>query len=96
MAAAAAAAPPDPLDEATDTARSQHRAHFRGSFLLSQLDSFIAREQHLRFSAVITSIISSKHSGVTRVPTSTAIAADVLAGLDVVHKPHRRLQLPGG
>ena len=32
-----------------DTARSQHRAHFRGSFLLSQLDSFIAHEQHLRF-----------------------------------------------
>ena len=47
-------------------------------------------------SAVITSIISSKHFGVTGVPTATAIDADVVAALDIVHKPHRRLQLPGG
>ena len=79
-----------------DTARSQRRAHFRGSFLHSQLDSFIAREQDLRSSAVITSIISSKHFGVTGVPTATAIDADVVAAIDIVHKPHRRLQLPGG
>ena len=37
------------------------------------------------------SIISSKNFGVTRVPTATAIDADVVAALDVIQIAHRRL-----
>ena len=68
---------------------SEDRSCFRSSTASSPASKICA-------SAVITSIISSKHSGVTRVPTATVIAADVVAALDLVHKPHRQLQLPGG
>ena len=68
---------------------SEDRSCFRSSTASSPASKICA-------SAVITSIISSKHFGVTGVPTATAIDADVVAALDIVHKPHRRLQLPGG
>ena len=68
---------------------SEDRSCFRSSTASSPTSNICA-------SAVITSIISSEHFDVTGVPTATAINADVVAALDIVHKPHRRLQLPGG
>ena len=68
---------------------SEDRSCFRSSTASSPASKICA-------SAVITSIISSKHFGVTGVPTATAIDADVVAALDIVQIAHWQLQLPGG
>ena len=41
---------------------------------------------------MFTSIISGKHRDVSRVPTATAIDADIVAALYIVLKPHRQAQ----